>query len=75
MIGAAAGMLGGGLNTGGGAVMPSSSAAATNGDFGASGPTIQGMQIGTPPTPTEDKAIYAAVIITIVIVVATVWKG
>ncbi|MDG3088112.1 hypothetical protein P7F88_19345 [Vibrio hannami] len=73
MIGAAAGMLGGGLNTGGGAVMPSSSATATNGDFGAAGPNIQGMTINSG-TPTEDKAIYGAVIVFIVIAVAMVWK-
>ncbi len=63
-----------GLDTGGGSIMPNSSATSGNGDFGASGPTIMGMTIGSPAASTADKAIYAAAFVVFLIVVAALWK-
>lgn len=76
MWGQAASLVGGGVDTGGGGISPSSSATSGNGDFGAQGPVIQGMTIGTTsaPTTTADRAIYAAAFVVFLIVVALVWK-
>jgi len=66
--------IGGGLDMGGGSIMPNSSATSGNGDYGASGPTIMGMTIGNPAASTVDKAIYAVAFVVFLIVVAALWK-
>jgi len=64
----------GGITGGAGGISPSSSSSATNGDFGAQGPQIMGMTIGTPAASTADKAIYAAAFVVFLIVALLVWK-
>lgn len=59
------------LNNAGGMMDLGSSAA--NGDYGASGPTIGGLVVGSTSS-TSDKLIYAAVIIVGLIVWATLKK-
>ncbi len=59
------------LNNAGGSLDLGSSA--TNGDYGASGPTIGGLVVGSTSS-TSDKLIYAAVIIVGLIVWATLKK-
>jgi hypothetical protein len=65
--------LGGGIDTGGGAITPSSSASAKNGDMYARGPTIQGMSIGA--TSGVSAGInYAFLAVMILIVLVVLWK-
>ncbi|NVJ59774.1 MAG: hypothetical protein HWE27_05250 [Gammaproteobacteria bacterium] len=66
--------IGGGLDMGGGSIMPNSSATSGNGDYSANGPTIMGMTIGSPAASTVDKAIYAVAFVVFLIVVAALWK-
>ncbi|MGY5617282.1 hypothetical protein ACXHQ9_09135 [Vibrio cincinnatiensis] len=65
--------LGGGFDTGGGAITPSSSSSAKNGDMYASGPTIQGLSMGTAAA-SGNNMNYMLLAVILVIGFVVLWR-